>query len=151
MLVRRERPRTHVTRELGGSLDASARLEGAWPRIALQGDFQAKSLRWGDIRVASGQGNWQLGQSVEQAQSINLHMEQLDAGAGRIGVADLMSELIAAAPYLLIPLAGLLPLAFGYLCGSGMATATSLFPFFVGPALDHGVHPGHVGAVVSPV
>lgn len=40
-------------------------------------------------------------------------------------------------------------LAFAVLCGSGMATTQSLFGFFAGPALEIGMDPAQVGAVVS--
>ncbi|MBM4068765.1 MAG: hypothetical protein FJ271_07450 [Planctomycetes bacterium] len=71
------------------------------------------------------------------------------AGIKEIGVADLLGELLRLAPGLLLPLAGLLPLAFAVLCGSGMAATQSLFGFFAGPALAAGADPLQVGAVVS--
>jgi DcuC family C4-dicarboxylate transporter len=64
------------------------------------------------------------------------------------GLARLLGEVIAGAPHLLIPGAACLPLAFGCLCGSGMASTQSLFGFFVAPARQLGVDPVHVGAVV---
>lgn len=66
-----------------------------------------------------------------------------------IGLAGLLGELLRVAPGLLLPLAGLLPLAFAVLCGSGMAATQSLFGFFAGPALAAGADPLRVGAVVS--
>jgi DcuC family C4-dicarboxylate transporter len=66
-----------------------------------------------------------------------------------IGLASLLGDLIKQVPFLLMPLAGLLPLGFGMLCGSGMATTQSLFNFFVYPALDLGIDPFLVGAIVS--
>jgi DcuC family C4-dicarboxylate transporter len=66
-----------------------------------------------------------------------------------VGLAELLGEVIAAAPVLLMPVAGALPLGFGVLCGSGMATTQSLFGFFATPALELGFDPFVVGAVVS--
>jgi DcuC family C4-dicarboxylate transporter len=67
----------------------------------------------------------------------------------QIGLADLLGNLIRAVPSLLLPLAGGIALGFAALCGSGMAATQSLFGFFTRPALDLGIHPARVGAVVS--
>jgi DcuC family C4-dicarboxylate transporter len=48
-----------------------------------------------------------------------------------------------------VPTAGVLPLGFAWLCGSGMATTQSLFKFFVDPSTAAGVDPTLIGAVVS--
>ena len=66
-----------------------------------------------------------------------------------IGIAGSIGRVIDAWPDVLMPAAGLLPLGFATLCGSGMATAQSLFGFFAEPALQRDVDPTHVGAVVS--
>jgi len=66
-----------------------------------------------------------------------------------IGLAALLGDLIKELPFLLMPLAGCLPFGFAVLCGSGMATTQSLFNFFVKPALDLGIDPFLVGAIVS--
>jgi C4-dicarboxylate transporter, DcuC family len=66
-----------------------------------------------------------------------------------VGLAAVLGEMIRAAPALLMPTAGVLPLGFGVLCGSGMASTQSLFGFFVEPALDQGIDPFWVGAVVA--
>ena len=66
-----------------------------------------------------------------------------------VGIAESIGSLIAYWPDLLIPGAGILPLAFALLCGSGMASTQSLFGFFAEPALRLGIDPTHVGAVVS--
>jgi DcuC family C4-dicarboxylate transporter len=42
-----------------------------------------------------------------------------------------------------------MPLGFGALCGSGMATTQGLFGFLAEPALNLGVDPTHIGAVVA--
>jgi DcuC family C4-dicarboxylate transporter len=70
-------------------------------------------------------------------------------GVASIGLAQLLGDLIARAPWLLLPLAGLVPLGFAALCGSGMAATASLFGFFAAPALRLGIDPALVGAVVS--
>lgn len=70
-------------------------------------------------------------------------------GITQIGIAESIGGFIHAWPDILIPSAGVLSLAFAALCGSGMATAQSLFGFFAEPALNLGVDPTHVGAVVS--
>ena len=66
-----------------------------------------------------------------------------------MGYDKMLGDLIAAAPIMLLPLAGMLPMAFGVLCGSGMATTQSLFAFFAKPAIQLGIDPFLVGAVVS--
>jgi DcuC family C4-dicarboxylate transporter len=70
-------------------------------------------------------------------------------GIELIGIAQLLSEQLASDPRLLIAAAGVLSLGFAVLCGSGMATAQSLFPFFAASAVQLDVDPTHVGAVVS--
>ena len=70
-------------------------------------------------------------------------------GIELVGFATTIAALIETFPDLLIPLAGILALGFAFLCGSGMATAQGLFPFFATPALLLDVDPTHVGAVVS--
>jgi len=66
-----------------------------------------------------------------------------------IGLAALLGDVIQAFPVLLMPSAGLLPLGFAVLCGSGMASTQSLFNFFAKPALQLGIDPFLVGAIVS--
>jgi DcuC family C4-dicarboxylate transporter len=70
-------------------------------------------------------------------------------GVKQIGFDAVVSRLVAAAPGLLLPLAGAVPLAFAVLSGSGMAATQSLFRFFAEPAQALGLDPVHVGAVVS--
>jgi DcuC family C4-dicarboxylate transporter len=71
------------------------------------------------------------------------------AGVKLIGMAALLGQLIEAWPTLLLPAAGALPLAFGWVSGSGMAATQSLFEFFVRPASQAHTDPALVGAVVS--
>jgi DcuC family C4-dicarboxylate transporter len=70
-------------------------------------------------------------------------------GVRLLGVAALLGRVTQEWPGLLLPTAGALPLAMGWLCGSGMATTQSLFGFFVAPAGDIGIAPVDVGAIVS--
>lgn len=70
-------------------------------------------------------------------------------GVRQIGLAAALSQIILAAPGLLLPLAGLVAMTFAWLCGSGMATTQSLFESFAAPALQLGIDPAHAGAVVS--
>jgi DcuC family C4-dicarboxylate transporter len=70
-------------------------------------------------------------------------------GIEQIGLAQLLGTIIEEVPWILIPAAGSLSLLFGALCGSGMATTQSLFPFFAVPTLRLGIDPAVVGAVVS--
>lgn len=70
-------------------------------------------------------------------------------GVELAGLAEPLEQLIAARPGLLMPLAALIPLGFGWVSGSGMAATQSLFGFYVEPAAAAGVDPLAVGAVVS--
>jgi hypothetical protein len=70
-------------------------------------------------------------------------------GIEQAGLAKALGELIAHAPTWLVPLAAIIPCAFAAISGSGMASTQSLYGFFHGPAVDHGVDPSAVGAVVS--
>jgi DcuC family C4-dicarboxylate transporter len=70
-------------------------------------------------------------------------------GVELIGLARLLGKVIQLAPIILMPAAGLLPLSFGVLCGSGMASTQSLFGFFTRPAMELSIDPFLVGAVVA--
>jgi DcuC family C4-dicarboxylate transporter len=72
-------------------------------------------------------------------------------GVEGIGVKELLGRVIGARPGLLLPAAGLLPLGFAVVCGSGMATTQALFGFFVDPAQAAGTDPLLVGALVAVV
>lgn len=71
------------------------------------------------------------------------------AGIKQIGLDELLRKLIEAGPGLLLPLAGLLPLGFAVLSGSGMAATQSLYASYVTPSLELDTDPAHTGAVVS--
>jgi DcuC family C4-dicarboxylate transporter len=66
-----------------------------------------------------------------------------------VGVAKLIGDGIQQVPGILLPVAAFVPLAFGALSGSGMASTQSLYGFFVEPAEALGVNPKEVGAIVS--
>ncbi len=70
-------------------------------------------------------------------------------GIESVGLAAVLGDLIAAAPGLMQPLAGLVPLAFAAVSGSGMASTQSLYGFFHEPAVRLGLDPVAVGALVS--
>jgi len=70
-------------------------------------------------------------------------------GVDTIGLARQFSALISHRLAWLISAAGAIPLAFAWVCGSGMASTQSLFQFFVEPSRVLNVSPLHVGAVVS--
>ncbi len=70
-------------------------------------------------------------------------------GLELIGIAQVLTDNLATDPRTLIATAGIASFGFAVLCGSGMATTQSLFPFFAASALELGVDPTHVGAVVS--
>jgi C4-dicarboxylate transporter, DcuC family len=70
-------------------------------------------------------------------------------GVKLIGLAEIVGTLITALPALILPVAGLLPLAFAAISGSGIATTQGLFEFFAKPAWTSGIDPGHVGGLVS--
>lgn len=65
------------------------------------------------------------------------------------GLAAALGRMIAETPKMLEPLAAFVPMMFGALCGSGMASTQSLYGFFHGPAVALGVNEVSVGALVS--
>jgi DcuC family C4-dicarboxylate transporter len=70
-------------------------------------------------------------------------------GVELLGFGELLLRTVNEHYWLLLPIAGAVPLAFAALCGSGMATTQSLFALFVEPARSAGLDPLHVGAVVA--
>lgn len=70
-------------------------------------------------------------------------------GVELAGVDLLLKDTLTAMPQLLLPLAALMPAAFAWVCGSGMASTQSLYGLFDGPAAEQGADPLHVGALVS--
>jgi DcuC family C4-dicarboxylate transporter len=70
-------------------------------------------------------------------------------GIELLGMAAAIGSLIRVMPSMLVPVAGILPLLFAVLCGSGMASTQSLFKFFAEPAQHLSVDPAQVGAIVS--
>jgi DcuC family C4-dicarboxylate transporter len=70
-------------------------------------------------------------------------------GVDTIGLAKQFSAFISNRSALLVTSAGVIPLAFAWTCGSGMASTQSLFQFFVDPSQALNVSPLHIGAIVS--
>jgi DcuC family C4-dicarboxylate transporter len=70
-------------------------------------------------------------------------------GVEQIGLAAVIGEMIRLKPALLLPAAGLLPMSFAALCGSGMASTQSLYKFFAEPSTQLGIDPILTGAIVS--
>jgi DcuC family C4-dicarboxylate transporter len=70
-------------------------------------------------------------------------------GVELVGLAARLGQITSALPHLLIPLAGLLPWAFAFLSGSGMAATQSLFGFFDDAARAAEVESVAVGVVVA--
>lgn len=65
------------------------------------------------------------------------------------GFGKVVEQWVAAAPWLLVPLAVLLPWAFAVASGSGMASTASLYGVFYEPAVAAGMNPNDAGALVS--
>jgi len=70
-------------------------------------------------------------------------------GVKLIGVGLLVERAVHAVPWLLLPLSGLLTLAFAFLSGSGFAATQSLFRTFASPAIGLGIDPARVGAITA--
>jgi DcuC family C4-dicarboxylate transporter len=70
-------------------------------------------------------------------------------GIKLIGLGETLGRIIADFPSLLLPIAGLLPLCFAMLSGTGFGATQSLFEFFVQPALGQDIHPAEMGSVVT--
>jgi len=70
-------------------------------------------------------------------------------GVKLIGIGALVERTVQAVPWLLLPLAGLLTLAFAFLSGSGFAATQSLFGTFAAPAHGLGIDPVRVGSLTA--
>ncbi len=68
---------------------------------------------------------------------------------GQVGMAAELGHWIRGAPNTLEPLAAAVPCLFAAVCGSGIASSQSLYPFFYDPAVAVGVNPDEIGALVS--
>jgi C4-dicarboxylate transporter, DcuC family len=66
-----------------------------------------------------------------------------------VGLAAQLGQLMNTFPQALVPLAIFVPWLFAMLSGSGMASTASLFGTFHQPAVDAGLNPDDVGALVS--
>lgn len=65
------------------------------------------------------------------------------------GLAAVLGKMIAGLPDLMVPLAAAVPVLFGFVSGSGIASTKGLYEFFYDPAVALGHDPNAVGAVVS--
>jgi DcuC family C4-dicarboxylate transporter len=90
-----------------------------------------------------------LGYAVTNIISVIVAASCFSEGVKECGLAAPFAEALQAFPGLLLPLAALVPLAFAWVCGSGMATTQGLYRFYVGPAAAVGADLFQVGAVVS--
>lgn len=70
-------------------------------------------------------------------------------GVKLIGLDQVVGAVIRALPHFLLPAAGFLSLGFAFVCGSGIASTQSLFPFFAEPSLHVGVAPEQTGVIVA--
>lgn len=100
----------------------------------------------GDIARVFFEG---AGSALTNITSLIIAANCFGASVERVGLGRLLGTSIEAMPGLLWPLAALMPLAFGWVCGSGMAAAESMYRFFDGPAIASGIDPLRVGALVS--
>jgi C4-dicarboxylate transporter, DcuC family len=66
-----------------------------------------------------------------------------------VGLAAQLGQTMNSFPQALVPLAIFVPCLFAMLSGSGMASTASLFGTFHQPAVDAGLNPDDVGALVS--
>ncbi len=89
------------------------------------------------------------GYSYANVVSLIVTAKCFGAAVGYIGLTEGLGHFGEGYPHLLIPLAGLLCMAFAALCGSGIAATQSMFGFFVGPAIAVGIDPIELGAVVA--
>jgi DcuC family C4-dicarboxylate transporter len=71
------------------------------------------------------------------------------AALTQVGLAEVLGRFIENNPDALEPLAAVVPFLFAVLCGSGIASSQSLYPFFYEPAVAVGENPDDVGALVS--
>lgn len=132
--------------EEGPNVKFSSRLVGAVmlagvAAAALAAPRQARGVAWAFFEGA--------GYAFTHIISLIVAAACFGTGVALIGVAGLIAQTASAAPGVLVPLAGLMPLAFAALSGSGMATTEALFSFFAAPARDLGYDPLQVGALVS--
>jgi translocation and assembly module TamB len=75
---------------LAGSLSASARLNGRWPDVTTQGEFDASALRAGALSLQSAQARWQVGSSLDAAVDAQASVTQLALGEPSIESVQLL-------------------------------------------------------------
>ncbi|HEY0075087.1 MAG TPA: C4-dicarboxylate transporter DcuC [Abditibacteriaceae bacterium] len=70
-------------------------------------------------------------------------------GVKNIGLDKVIGDFVTQQPGALLPLAGFVPLGFGFVSGSGMASTQSLAAFFIVPGQELNLSPQATGAVVA--
>ena len=70
-------------------------------------------------------------------------------GVKNIGLDKVIGDFVTQQPGALLPLAGFVPLGFGFVSGSGMASTQSLAAFFIVPGQVLNLSPQATGAVVA--
>ena len=70
-------------------------------------------------------------------------------GVKGIGLDKIIGDFVTAQPGALLPLSGFVPLGFGFVCGSGMASTQSLASFFIVPGHALNFPPEQTGAIVA--
>jgi len=65
------------------------------------------------------------------------------------GLSGALDEVVAAAPGLLLPIAGTLTTALAFISGSGLGATSGLFSLFIEPALAHGFDLRKIAAVTA--
>ena len=70
-------------------------------------------------------------------------------GVKNIGLDKVIGDFVTHQPGALLPLAGFVPLGFGFVSGSGMASTQSLAAFFIVPGLELSLSPQQTGTVVA--
>ncbi|MFQ3650430.1 MAG: C4-dicarboxylate transporter DcuC [Gemmataceae bacterium] len=100
---------------------------------------------------------WQVGKvffegagyALTHITSLIIAAKSFGDAVARVGLGSLLGQLIDSIPSLLWPMAALLPMGFGWVCGSGMASTESLYRFYDPPAMAQQADPLQVGALVS--
>ncbi len=130
--------------------EREGKIDSRWTGLAMLVGVAAAALavprRLGGVMGAFFEG---AGYGFVHIVSLIIAASCFAEGVKGIGLAKVIGQLIGHQPGLLFPAAGLLPLGFAALSGSGMAATQGLVGFFIEPALQLGMDPAQVGAVVS--
>jgi translocation and assembly module TamB len=74
---------------LSGALQASARVNGRWPRMSSEGRLDAQSLVADEWRVARAQARWSVGSAADSALDVQAELTQAAQGVQRVESASL--------------------------------------------------------------